>query len=610
LIADDIDDNCTTRCASGGKIVSVFFCVIMGSVGVGQVGIYLIPSSDKKQMVPPMNAVYTAKASAAKMLTICHRHPLIDGLSEEGEILVDGISGRIELKNISFAYPSRPDTLICRDYNLMVDAGQVLALCGMSGCGKSTIINLLLRFYDPQKGAVLIDGKNSNEMNIRWLRSKIGYVGQEPVLFSGTIAENIAYGLDHHYESHLTAEGIRQRVIEAAKLSNAHEFIENFPLGYETSVGSNGVALSGGQKQRIAIARALVKRPAILLLDEATSALDATSEQMVQQSIDSLQQSRAQTTIIIAHRLSTIRNADKIALIADGSVAELGTHDDLISLNGRYADLVRLQMTTTGTELFDSSLSKTTQSLVEESLPYERVMSTSSQTQVLAQGLLNATKSLSFSEEPLPTLSGADVNRMDEDLTPEEKKELNHRVWALILEHKGWLFLGLLGAAIFGAVFPLWGYILAKAQNMFFYSDTDKMRHQAITEAIYFSCLGLASLISCTLQYWGIAQVGERISARMRSDLFESYLRRGISYFDQTENSAGELCARLSNDSRLVHKAGGEALAKQLQAIFTLSVGCVIGFSASWRIAGVVIACFPANIIASAIQMQAVTGQQ
>ena len=136
------------------------------------------------------------------------------------------------------------------------------------------------------------------------------------------------------------------------------------------------------------------------------------------------------------------------------------------------------------------------------------------------------------------------------------------------------------------------------------------MRHRAVTEAIYFSGLGIASLISCTLQYWGVAQVGERISAQLRSDLFESFMRRGITFYDQPENSAGDLCTRLSNDSRLVHKAGGEALAKQLQALFTLVVGCIIGFSASWRIAGVVIACFPANIIASAIQMQAISGQQ
>jgi ATP-binding cassette, subfamily B (MDR/TAP), member 1 len=290
-------------------------------------------------MIPPMNAVFTAKAAAAKMLLICNRKPLIDGLSDEGEIISSGLSGKLELRDVSFAYPSRPDTLICQNYNLQVDPGQVLALCGMSGCGKSTIINLLLRFYDPQSGEVLIDGRNTNQMNIRWLRSKIGYVGQEPVLFSGTIADNIAYGLDLHYEKDMTAQEIRQRVVEAAKLSNAHDFIELFPAGYETSVGTNGVALSGGQKQRIAIARALVKRPAILLLDEATSALDAASEQMVQQSIDSLQQSRAQTTIIIAHRLSTIRNADRILVVDKGEVVEIGTHESLLSNDGLYSIL-------------------------------------------------------------------------------------------------------------------------------------------------------------------------------------------------------------------------------------------------------------------------------
>jgi ATP-binding cassette, subfamily B (MDR/TAP), member 1 len=580
-------------------------------------------------MIPPMNAVFTAKAAAAKMLLICNRKPLIDGLSDEGEIISSGLSGKLELRDVSFAYPSRPDTLICQNYNLQVDPGQVLALCGMSGCGKSTIINLLLRFYDPQSGEVLIDGRNTNQMNIRWLRSKIGYVGQEPVLFSGTIADNIAYGLDLHYEKDMTAQEIRQRVVEAAKLSNAHDFIELFPAGYETSVGTNGVALSGGQKQRIAIARALVKRPAILLLDEATSALDAASEQMVQQSIDSLQQSRAQTTIIIAHRLSTIRNADKIALIADGRVDELGTHDALISLNGKYADLVRLQMTTTGAPLPEDLTSRTRAPTASslgnplgldlrsissaEEFPHERILSTNSQTHVVAQGLLNATRSLSFSEEPPSVLDPSSITAIEkekEDLTPQEKKELNRRIWVLILQHKGWLLIGLLGAAVFGTVFPLWGYVLAKAQNMFFYSDTDKMRHRAVTEAIYFAGLGVASLISCTLQYWGVAQVGERISAQLRSDLFESFMRRGITFYDQPENSAGDLCTRLSNDSRLVHKAGGEALAKQLQALFTLVVGCIIGFSASWRIAGVVIACFPANIIASAIQMQAISGQQ
>jgi ATP-binding cassette, subfamily B (MDR/TAP), member 1 len=235
-----------------------------------------------------------------------------------------------------------------------------------------------------------------------------------------------------------------------------------------------------------------------------------------------------------------------------------------------------------------------------------------SQREVISSGLRNGSRSISFVDEPdVPHLIPNSSKPIDdEDLTPDEKSKLNKRVWALILKNPFWLMVGLVGAATFGAVFPVWGMILAKAENMFFYEDTDKMRHKATVQAYYFAGLGLTSLVSCTLQYWGIAQVGERLSARMRSDLFEAYMRRGVSFFDEEENSAGELCTRLSDDSRIVHKAGGEALAKQLQATFTLLVGCIIGFTASWRIALVVIACFPANIAASAVQMQALSGQQ
>jgi ATP-binding cassette subfamily B (MDR/TAP) protein 1 len=189
-------------------------------------------------------------------------------------------------------------------------------------------------------------------------------VGQEPVLFTGSIADNIAYGLDpavvkdadlqlfSHAHGHEDegAEGeakrkaLRARIVAAAKLANAHDFITELPEGYDTDVGSNGASMSGGQKQRIAIARALIKEPSVLLLDEATSALDAASERIVQESIDRLQQSKAQTTIVIAHRLSTIRNADKIAVVSEGGIVELGTHDELLAKNGAYADLIRLQV--------------------------------------------------------------------------------------------------------------------------------------------------------------------------------------------------------------------------------------------------------------------------
>jgi ATP-binding cassette subfamily B (MDR/TAP) protein 1 len=208
-------------------------------------------------------------------------------------------------------------------YSLVVEAGQTVALCGASGSGKSTAIQLVERFYDPDQGSVTLDGVDLRKLNVRWLRQQIGLVSQEPVLFSGTIAENIAYG---------KPGATRADVEAAAKMANAHDFIMEFPSGYDTDVGEKGGQLSGGQKQRVAIARAMVKNPAVLLLDEATSALDTKSERVVQAALDDLLTKHKRTTIVIAHRLSTIRDADKICVVDEGRVVEEGTHDELMAI--------------------------------------------------------------------------------------------------------------------------------------------------------------------------------------------------------------------------------------------------------------------------------------
>jgi len=221
---------------------------------------------------------------------------------------------------------------VLNGYNLTVSPGKVIALVGQSGCGKSTTVGLLERWYDVLGGSISLDGKNIKDINLKWLRQQVGLVGQEPVLFSGTIAENIKYG-----KRNATQEEIEQ----AAKSANAHKFITSFPDGYDTPVGEKGTQLSGGQKQRIAIARAIVKNPRILLLDEATSALDTESEKIVQAALDSVMQGR--TTIVIAHRLSTIRNADMIAVIENGKVVEQGVHDELMAQQGAYYNLVQRQ---------------------------------------------------------------------------------------------------------------------------------------------------------------------------------------------------------------------------------------------------------------------------
>jgi ATP-binding cassette subfamily B protein len=241
--------------------------------------------------------------------------------------------GDVGFDRVSFAYPSRPEAQVLKGLSFSVPAGKVVALVGPSGAGKSTIASLLLRFYDPQQGRILFDGRSASEYGLHELRSQMALVPQEVLLFGGSISENIAYG----------KPGASQPEIEAAaRRANAHDFIAQFPEGYNTLVGERGVKVSGGQRQRIAIARALLKDPSILILDEATSALDAESERLVQQALEELMKGR--TCFVIAHRLSTIRNADSIVMLGNGIVRESGSHDELMLVpDGAYRRMVELQ---------------------------------------------------------------------------------------------------------------------------------------------------------------------------------------------------------------------------------------------------------------------------
>merc|ERR1711988_296832 len=281
-----------------------------------------------------------AKAAAERVFEILDRESKIDYSSEEGKTL-GSVTGKIAFNDVHFTYPSRPEQPVCRGYSFTVEAGKTVALCGASGSGKSTAVQLIERFYDPDSGSVTLDGVDLRELNVSWLRQQIGLVAQEPVLFSGTIAENIGMG---------KAGSTRDEVEAAAKMANAHDFIMEFPDGYDTNVGEKGGQLSGGQKQRVAIARAMIKDPPVLLLDEATSALDTESERVVQAALDDLLTKHKRTTIVIAHRLSTIRDADKIAVVDDGAIVEEGTHQQLVAKGpgGKFYALVCAQQGTPG----------------------------------------------------------------------------------------------------------------------------------------------------------------------------------------------------------------------------------------------------------------------
>ena len=271
-----------------------------------------------------------------RIFEVLDYQPRINRSSTDGKSK-ESLSGDISVKDCSFAYPTKNDVTVLKQLNVDIHSGETIALVGASGSGKSTFTSLLQRFYDTTKGEVQVDGENIIKYNLKWLHQQVGYVPQEPSLFSGTIEENITYGVDKY---------TKEDLVHAIEMSNA-TFIydkQQFPLGLETKVGERGTKLSGGQKQRLAIARAVIKNPKILIFDEATSALDAESEHQVQKAIDLLMQEGGKTLIIIAHRLSTIINCKRILVFDQGNIVEEGSHKALLEKGGTYKNLVERQL--------------------------------------------------------------------------------------------------------------------------------------------------------------------------------------------------------------------------------------------------------------------------
>jgi len=556
--------------ANAGVVVNVIMSILIGSFSLAM-------------LAPELQAISNARGAASKIYAVIDRVPEIDSANPEG-LRPESVNGEISFEDVRFNYPSRPNVEVVKGLSITFRAGKTAALVGASGSGKSTVISLVERFYDPLSGTVRFDGTNVKDLNVKWLRSQIGLVSQEPTLFATTIRGNVEHGLIGTKHEHASPEEKLALVKEACIKSNADGFISKLPNGYDTMVGERGFLLSGGQKQRVAIARAIVSDPRILLLDEATSALDTQSEGIVQDALDKAAAGR--TTITIAHRLSTIKDANVIYVMGEGQLLEQGTHNELLSANGAYARLVQAQkLRDTTDDVGDIKDSDDIEKAAREEVPLGRKNTGHS----LSSEIMEQKKQAEKGKEP------------DYSLT-----YLFFRMGKIIKESwRSYLF-GSIGAIVTGGVYPAFGLIFAKTIQMFSLTDPHERRVQGDLNALYFFIIAIGATVTMGSQVYLFSGAAARLTAKLRSLSFKAILRQDIEYFDKDEHSTGALTANLSDNPQKVNGLAGITLGTIIQSISTLITGSVIGLIFIWKLALVGIACMPLVISTGYIRLRVV----
>uniref|UniRef100_A0A8C4KQF8 Bile salt export pump n=1 Tax=Dromaius novaehollandiae TaxID=8790 RepID=A0A8C4KQF8_DRONO len=560
---------------SPGTLLQVFFGILVGALNLGQVS-------------PCLEAFATGRGAATNIFETIDKKPTIDCMSEDGYKL-DKVRGEIEFHNVTFYYPSRPEVKILENLTMVIKAGETTAFVGASGAGKSTTIQLIQRFYDPSDGMITLDGHDIRSLNIQWLRSQIGIVEQEPVLFATTIAENIRYGRD---------EATMEEIIKAAKEANAYDFIMDLPQQFDTHVGEGGSQMSGGQKQRIAIARALVRNPKILLLDMATSALDNESEATVQEALHKAHLGR--TVVSIAHRLSTIKAADVIIGFEHGRAVERGTHEELLKRKGVYFMLVTLQ------SKGDRALAGIPMQILFLSCGKQTVSVFSHRA-----SLRQRSRSQLSNVVPDPPLSFAGDHSQSESVGVDED-DVKPVPFARILKYNAsewpYMVLGSLGAAVNGAVSPLYALLFSQILGTFSILDEEEQRRQVNGVCLLFVLVGIVSFLTQFLQGYTFAKSGELLTRRLRKIGFQAMLGQEIGWFDDQRNSAGALTTRLATDASQVQGATGSQIGMIVNSLTNIGVAIIIAFYFSWKLSLVIMCFLPFLALSGAIQAKMLTG--
>ena len=536
LIGKDINTN-KGRDFTGADVMTASFCTMMGIMGVGLTA-------------PNIKIIQESCTATSDYFTLYEREPQMDYSQSIEKPPRESVLGRIEFKDIKFIYPSDPNERVILDHlNLVFEPGKKVALVGESGCGKSTTVNLIERLYEATGGEVYIDGIEIKRYDVQYLRSLIGYVQQEPVLFNKSIRDNIIFGREEQIRQ---LGDIDELIQNACDESYATEFISKLPDQLDYVVGIKGSKLSGGQKQRVAIARAILAKPKILILDEATSALDNKSEKEVQRALDNISQKNV-TTVIIAHRLSTIKNSDLIYAIKGGHVVEQGTHKQLLELNGYYAGLVRSQ-------------------LAQDEIETKEEMEMQQKKSSLKRR--NTDEEVQFQKKD------------DEIYIDEDKVKVNacRVIKEVTRDHCFVLIMAIIGAVGVGSCQPINGLIMAHAMNGLNSMYQTIRYDKGLKYAMIF--LGMAALngLFNFLMIWMFSRIGVGLARIYRKKVLKKYLQLHVSFYDITKNSPGALLTRLSIDTMQLNNLVMSVLGSTVQCGATFVLGLILGCYYEWRL--------------------------